>query len=71
MAKVIFTELYRFGSWGTARMKQRELMEKMPDHEIYIFKDQTNSPFTAFRNDQYVVCSRKRSGTGKSKVKKP
>lgn len=67
MAKVIFTELYRFGSWGTARMKQRELMEKMPDHAIYIFKDQTNYPF----NDQYVVCSRKRSGTGKSKVKKP
>ena len=49
-----FNIIGRYGSWGAANMKKKEL-EANGNQKIYIFKDLTNSPFTAFRKDQYWV----------------
>lgn len=50
----VFNVIGRFGSWGAANMKKKEI-EGKSNQKLYIFKDLTNSPFTAFRSDQYWV----------------
>lgn len=45
----------RAGSWGTANMKKKALEETYGKGNVKIFKDLTDSPFTAFRTDQYVI----------------
>ena len=57
--EVKFIELERHGSWGAANMRRKALAETYGKGCLYIFKDLTKSPFTAFRHDQYVIFLRR------------
>lgn len=51
-----YNEIGRFGSYGMAMKKAKELKERDPDgNNHYIFKDITNGPFTSFKTDAYVL----------------
>lgn len=50
-----FEEIGRFGAYGLANQKRKELEAENVGKHYYIFKDLTNGPFTSFRHDQYVV----------------
>lgn len=45
----------RFGSWGTANVKRKSLIDVYGEENLFIVKEMTKSPFTAFRHDQYVL----------------
>lgn len=55
MEEVKYNELQRYGSWGTANLKKKELEETYGKGKVFIFKNQSHSPFTAFSEDCYVV----------------
>lgn len=44
----------KYGSYGTAKMEANKIRE-MTKLEVMIFKDLSESPFTSFRTDQYIV----------------
>lgn len=51
-----YNEIGRFGSYGMAMKKAKELKERDPGaNNHYIFKDITNGPFTSFKTDAYVL----------------
>jgi hypothetical protein len=49
----------RFGSWGTANLRRKSLIDVYGKENVLIFKEMTKSPFTAFLNNQYVVMIRR------------
>lgn len=55
MEEVKYNELQRYGSWGTANLKKKELEELYGKNNVFIFKDLSHAPFTAFSEDCYVV----------------
>lgn len=50
----IYKEVGRFGAYGIAKLKARQI-EEVSKKKTLIFKDLSNTPFTSFRTDQYVV----------------
>lgn len=51
-----YNEIGRFGSYGMAMKKAKELKERDSGaNNHYIFKDITNGPFTSFKTDAYVL----------------
>jgi hypothetical protein len=59
---VKYEEIERFGSWGAASMKRKALVDTYGEGNVFIFKELTKTPFTAFRHDQYVVMLRRVTG---------
>ena len=51
-----YNEIGRFGSYGMAMKKAKELKERDPgSNNHYNFKDITNGPFTSFKTDAYIL----------------
>ena len=53
--EVKYMEIERQGSRGMAVVRKRALEETYGEGSIMILKDVTDSPFTSFRTDAYVL----------------
>lgn len=57
--EVKYTEIERRGSRGMAVVRKRALEETYGAGSILIVKDVTTSPFTALRDDAYILLLRR------------